>query len=94
MANGHGGKREGAGRKRVGPPLWNHTMTLPEPFKHFLASWDGDTPSQRLQNALVDLERFMPNGPGSVAKRRGRGGRFAPHESLLLKQLAGAADDG
>lgn len=82
MANGHGGRRANAGRKRFGPPLWNHTLTVPEPFKDFLDQWEGDTPSQKFMNAMIDLERFMPMGP-TFEKRRGDGGRFAKHTPSL-----------
>lgn len=63
--------------------MWG-TVYLPRVYWEFVDQWDGDTPSQKIRNALDDLERFRPHGPG--AKPREAGGRFKKHPPTLLER--------
>lgn len=64
-------------------------MYLPHVYWEFVDQWDGDTRSQKIRNALDDLERFRPHGP--TAKLREAGGRFKKHPASLLERATGAS---
>lgn len=80
---GHGGYREGAGRKARVMDAASETFYLPGPYREYIDGFDGTTRSQKLINALDLLERFFPNGPQGTPARDARG-RFLKHEPVLV----------